>query len=78
MESRHLQREEQLERKVEAQEEKERELAAKETGVEQGRMEAEELKGPSSQSLEKWRVLGRRGTRTSSKTRRGRGCPRSF
>ena len=53
MESRHLQREEQLERKVEAQEEKERNLASKETEVEQARIDAEELKAEQSRALEK-------------------------
>ncbi|SUZ48071.1 uncharacterized protein METZ01_LOCUS925, partial [marine metagenome] len=52
MESRHLQREEQLERKVEVQEEKERELTAKETEVEQARIETEELKAERSRALE--------------------------
>ena len=53
MESRHLQREEQLERKVEVQEEKERNLASKETEVEQARIDAEELKAEQSRALEK-------------------------
>jgi len=53
MESRHLQREEQLERKVEAQEEKERNLASKETEVEQARIDAEQLKAEQSRALEK-------------------------
>ena len=53
MESRHMQREEQLERKVESQEEKERDLAAKETEVEQSRIDAEELKSEQSRALEK-------------------------
>ncbi|MEE8466753.1 MAG: Rnase Y domain-containing protein, partial [Dehalococcoidia bacterium] len=53
MESRHLQREEQLERKVEAQEERESELATKETEVEQTRIDADELKAEQSRALEK-------------------------
>jgi len=53
MESRHLQREEQLERKVEAQEEKELNLASKETEVEQARIDAEQLKAEQSRALEK-------------------------
>ena len=53
MESRHLQREEQLERKVESQEERERELASQETEVERARKEAEELKAEQSRALEK-------------------------
>ena len=52
MESRHLQREEQLERKVEAQEERERELASLETEAEGARKEAEELKAEQSKALE--------------------------
>ena len=52
MESRHLQREEQLERKVESQEERERELASQETEVERARKEAEELKAEQSVALE--------------------------
>ena len=52
MESRHMQREEQLERKVEAQEEKERELASQQTEIEQARIEAEELKAEQSKALE--------------------------
>ena len=56
MESRHLQREEQLERKVESQEERERELASQETEVERARKEAEELKAEQSVALE--RVAG--------------------
>ncbi|MCI0788777.1 MAG: DUF3552 domain-containing protein, partial [Chloroflexi bacterium] len=52
MESRHLQREEQLERKVESQEERERELASQETEVERARKEAEELKAEQSRALE--------------------------
>ena len=51
-ESRHLQREEQLERKVETQEEKERELASKETEVARARQEAEEFKAEQSRALE--------------------------
>jgi len=52
MESRHLQREEQLERKVEAQEGKQQELAVRETEVEQTRQEAEEIKAEQSRALE--------------------------
>ncbi len=52
MESRHLQREEQLERKIEAQDEKERDLISKESDVERVRVEAEELKAEQSKALE--------------------------
>ena len=52
MESRHMQREEQLERKVEVQEEKERELAVYAKEIEQGRIEAEALKAEQSRALE--------------------------
>ena len=52
MESRHLQREEQLERKVETQEERQRELALRETEVETVRKEAEEIKAEQSRALE--------------------------
>ena len=52
MESRHLQREEQLERKVEAQEERQRELASRETEVEIVRKEAEDIKAEQSKALE--------------------------
>ncbi len=52
MESRHLQREEQLERKVEAQEEQQRELASKETEVERAQQEADQLKAEQSRALE--------------------------
>jgi ribonuclease Y len=52
MESRHLQREEQLERKVEAQEEKQRELALKETEADRVRQEAEEFRAEQSKALE--------------------------
>ncbi|MCH7736611.1 MAG: ribonuclease Y [Chloroflexi bacterium] len=53
MESRHLQREEQLERKVEVHEEKERELTTKETEVERARTEADEIKSEQTKALEK-------------------------
>ena len=52
MESRHLQREEQLERKVETQEERERELASLEAEADRDRIEAEELKAEQSKALE--------------------------
>ena len=52
MESRLMQREEQLERKVEVQEEKERELAVYAKEIEQGRIEAEALKAEQSRALE--------------------------
>ena len=52
MESRHLQREEQLERKVESQEERERELASLEAEADRDRIEAEELKAEQSKALE--------------------------
>jgi len=52
MESRHLQREEQLERKVETQEERERELASLEAEADRARIEAEELKAEQSRALE--------------------------
>ena len=52
MESRHLQREEQLERKVETQEERERELASLEAEADRDRIEAEELKAEQSRALE--------------------------
>ena len=52
MESRHLQREEQLERKVEAQEERESELASLEAEADKARTEAEELKAEQSKALE--------------------------
>jgi len=52
MESRHLQREEQLERKVEAQDEKQRELASREAEVERAQQEAEKLKAEQSRALE--------------------------
>ena len=52
MESRHMQREEQLERKVEVQEEKERELAVYAKEIEQGRIDAEALKAEQSRALE--------------------------
>ena len=52
MESRHLQREEQLERKVESQEERERELASLEAEADRARIEAEELKAEQSRALE--------------------------
>ena len=52
MESRHMQREEQLERKVEAQEERESELASLEADAERARTEAEELKAEQSKALE--------------------------
>ena len=52
MESRHLQREEQLERKVETQEERERELASLEAEADRTRIEAEELKAEQSKALE--------------------------
>ena len=52
MESMLMQREEQLERKVEVQEEKERELAVYEKEIEQGRIEAEALKAEQSRALE--------------------------
>ena len=52
LESRHLQREEQLERKVEAQEEKQRELAIQETELERVQQEAEEYKAEHSRALE--------------------------
>ena len=52
MESRHLQREEQLERKVESQEERERELASLEAEADRARIEAEELKAEQSKALE--------------------------
>ena len=52
MESRHLQREEQLERKVETQEERERELASLEAEADRARIEAEELKAEQSKALE--------------------------
>jgi len=56
MENRHLQREEQLERKTEIQDEKERDLISKESAVERVRVEAEELKAEQSKALE--RVAG--------------------
>ena len=52
MESRHLQREEQLEQKMAAQEEKKREIASQETEVERIRQEAEELKAEQSKALQ--------------------------
>ena len=52
MERRHLQREEQLERKVETQEERERELASLEAEADRDRIEAEELKAKQSKALE--------------------------
>ena len=52
MESRHMQREEQLERKVEAQEEQEQELASQKKEIEQSRIDAEELKAEQSRALE--------------------------
>ena len=52
MESRHMQREEQLERKVEVQEEKERELAVYAKEIEQGRIEADALMAEQSRALE--------------------------
>jgi ribonuclease Y len=53
MESRHIQREEQLERKVEAQEEKEQRLTSQEKEIEQSRIDADELKAEQSRALEK-------------------------
>jgi len=52
MESRHLQREEQLERKVEAQEEKQLQLATKEAEIERAWQEAEELRSEQLRALE--------------------------
>ncbi|MDA1128453.1 MAG: ribonuclease Y [Chloroflexi bacterium] len=52
LESRHLQREEQLERKIEVQEEKQLELAALETEVARTRREAEEIKAEQLKALE--------------------------
>ena len=52
MESRHLQREEQLERKVEAQEEKQLQLATKEAEIERAWREAEELRSEQLRALE--------------------------
>ncbi|MBC8280606.1 MAG: DUF3552 domain-containing protein, partial [Chloroflexi bacterium] len=52
MESRHMQREEQLERKVEVQEERERELAVQEKEIEQARTDADELRAEQSRALE--------------------------
>lgn len=52
IESRHMQREEQLERKIELQEDKQRELAAKEAEVEEARREAVELKAEQAKALE--------------------------
>jgi len=52
MESRHLQREEQLERKVEAQEEKQLQLATKEAEIGRAWQEAEELRSEQLRALE--------------------------
>ena len=52
MESRHLQREEQLERKIEAQEGQQRELASKEVEVERAQQEADQFKAEQSKALE--------------------------
>ncbi len=52
IESRHMQREEQLERKIEAQEERQRELAQQEAEVEYARQEAEALKEEQTRALE--------------------------
>ena len=52
MESRHLQREEQLERKIEAQEGQQRELASKEVEVERAQQEADQFKAEQSRALE--------------------------
>ena len=52
MESRHLQREEQLERKVEAQEKKQLQLATKEAEIERAWQEAEELRSEQLRALE--------------------------
>ncbi len=52
LEDRHMQREEQLERKIEAQDKRQAELADKETEIEDSRREVDELKVKQTQALE--------------------------
>ncbi len=53
LEDRHLQREEQLERKIEAQDKRQAELAERDAQIEQSRRDVEELKGEQAKALER-------------------------
>jgi ribonuclease Y len=53
VEDRHMQREEQLERKIEAQDKRQTELAEKESGIEESRKEVDALKAEQTRALEK-------------------------
>ena len=53
LEDRHMQREEQLERKIEAQDKRQAELAGKESEIEESRREVDELKEQQTKALER-------------------------
>ena len=75
LEDRHMQREEQLERKIEAQDKRQTELAEKETEIEESRKEVEELKTEQARVLERIAGLSVEEAREAViRTRRG-GCP---